>query len=269
MLDLQDKNKGGAMIGTKLNYCEMGSGDGPVVVFLHGFAGDNSGWANLQIGLKQTARSIAFDLPGHGKSLDYPKDCNAVVAAKAVMEDLAALGIEKVHLVGHSMGGAVACLIAMRAPDMVASMTLVAPGGFGPEINSTLLRAYSQAEDAKTIHMLLEQFFGWEFDVPVALSEQVADYRKTEGALKALAVTAGAILDGKGQKCLPTEQLADMPFPIKLIWGDQDRILPYRQASGLPFNVAVHMFVQVGHMPHLEAGRSVLKLLKENIAAGR
>ncbi|MCT4654282.1 MAG: alpha/beta fold hydrolase [Cohaesibacter sp.] len=257
------------MAQTQLNYSLAGPESGELVVFLHGFAGDLNGWGNLQVGLSSSLRSVAFDLPGHGGSLDYPQTCNAVVAAKAVMDDLDAMGEERVHLVGHSMGGAVACLIAFRRPDLVASLTLLAPGGFGPEINHNLLRHYSKASNVKDIHILLEQFFGWEFEVPTALAELVAEHRQDPRALAAVQATADAILDGTGQKCLPTAQLADLPCPIKVIWGTQDRVLPTRQSHKLPGTIATHVFERVGHMVHLEAARECLFLIKQNVAAGR
>ncbi len=252
---------------TALNYVAMGPETGPAVVFLHGFAGDHTGWANLQVGLSSSMRSIAFDLPGHGGSLSYPKTCNAVVAAKAVMADLSALGISEIHLVGHSMGGAVASLIAMRDPDLVKSLTLVASGGFGPEINQSLLRNYAKAKDADSIHVLLDQFFGWEYDAPIAMAEQVAAYRQKPGAMEALQATAEAILDGKEQKCLPLKEIGALPMPIKVIWGTQDRVLPTRHSHKLPPMMGVHVFHKVGHMPHIEIGREVLALIKQNILA--
>lgn len=255
------------MSQTGLNYVVMGPEEGPVVVFLHGFAGDLTGWANLQVGLSTSIRSIAFDLPGHGGSLSYPKVCNAVVAAKAVMEDLVALGVDDVHLVGHSMGGAVASLIAMRDPDLVKSLTLVASGGFGPEINQSLLRNYAKATDVQAIDMLLDQFFGWEFDVPAVMAEQIAVFRQTPGAMEALQATAEAILDGKEQKCLPLKDIGALPMPIKVIWGAQDRVLPTRHCHKLPPMMGVHVFHKVGHMPHIEIGREVLALIKQNILA--
>ncbi|WP_114009589.1 alpha/beta fold hydrolase [Cohaesibacter intestini] len=261
------------MSNAKLNHTIMGPDqegyEGAVVVFLHGFAGDLNGWANLQIGLSSSVRSIAFDLPGHGKSLDYPDPCNAVVAAKAVMADMKALGLSRVHLVGHSMGGAVAALIALREPSLVASLTLIAPGGFGYEINQSLLRNYAKAADVDTIHMLLEQFFGWEFEVPRALAEHEARHRTCAGALEALQATAEAIIDGKVQKVLPLEELGKLSMPIKVIWGTQDRVLPTRHSHKLPPMIAVHVFDRVGHMPHLEVGRGVLALIRQNITAGR
>ena len=257
------------MGATKLNYVMAGPAtqDAPVVVFLHGFAGDLGGWANLQVGLSPSVRSIAFDLPGHGGSLDYQETCNAIVAAKAVMADLDALGLEWVHLVGHSMGGAVSALIAMRQPERVASLCLLAPGGFGPEINQALLRRYGRAREVDVIHMLLEQFFGLAYDVPIALAEQAASHRALPGALEALQATAEAILDGKQQKTLPLAEIAALTMPIKVIWGRQDRVLPYRQSEALPGNVALHSFGAVGHMPHIEVSREVLALIRQNVKA--
>ena len=257
------------MAETSLNHLVMGPDEGDVIVFVHGFGGDLTGWANLQVGLSTSMRTIAFDLPGHGGSLDYPKTCNAVVGAKAVLADLDAMGIDRFHLVGHSMGGAVASLIALRETDRVASMTLVAPGGYGFEINQSLLRNYAKATDVATIHMLLEQFFGWEADVPIALAEHAASLRARPGATEALQATAEAILDGKVQKTLPVAEIGALPMPIKVIWGTQDRVLPTRHSHKLPPMIAVHVFDRVGHMPHLEVGREVLALIRQNIRAAR
>lgn len=256
------------MAQTQLNHVQMGPEEGELVVFIHGFAGDLTGWGNLQVGLSSSIRSIAFDLPGHGGSLDYPESCNAMVAAKAIVTDLEALGEQRVHLVGHSLGGATASLIAFKKPELVASLTLLAPGGFGPEINHNLLRHYSKAKDVDQIHILLEQFFGWEFEVPKALAEQVAKYRENPGALDAVQATAEAIIDGNVQKCLPTAQFADFSFPVKVIWGTQDRVLPTRQSHKLPGVIATHVFERVGHMPHIEIPREVLALIRQNVATG-
>ncbi|MCV6547092.1 MAG: alpha/beta fold hydrolase [Cohaesibacter sp.] len=257
------------MAQTQLNFVQMGPKTGDLVVFIHGFAGDLTGWGNLQVGLSSSLRSVAFDLPGHGGSLAYPHECNAMVAAKAILADLEALGERRVHLVGHSLGGAVATLMGFKQPELVASLTLLAPGGFGPEINHTLLRHYAKARDVEQIHILLEQFFGWDFDVPKSLAEHVATFRQTPGALEAVQATADAILDGKGQKCLPTAQLASFSCPVKVIWGTQDRVLPTRQSHKLPGLVATHVFEGVGHMPHLECAREVLALIRQNVAAGQ
>ena len=256
------------MTDTRLNYSQMGKDDRPPVVCLHGFAGDLSSWTRLQVGLSSSRRSLAFDLPGHGGSLDYPKTCNAVVAAKAVLADLEALGVSEYHLVGHSMGGAAAAIMALKEPDRVRSLTLLAPGGFGSEINQSLLRYFAKATDPEQIHMLLCQFFGSSFNVPFAMATLAAEQRQKPGVSEALQATAEAILSGKEQKVLPLEEIGALPVPVKVIWGREDRVLPLEQVRHVPALVAQHLFDKVGHMPHLEVGRQVLALVRQNARAG-
>ncbi|MGT2467378.1 alpha/beta fold hydrolase [Mesorhizobium atlanticum] len=95
--------------------------------------------------LAAEARVLAYDLPGHSHSLQCEGMGGAKPAARAILADLAARQLTKVHLVGHSMGGAVATLMALADSGRVASLTLLAPGGFGPEINAALLRRYAAA----------------------------------------------------------------------------------------------------------------------------
>ncbi|WP_316860337.1 alpha/beta fold hydrolase [uncultured Cohaesibacter sp.] len=256
--------------GARLNFVAMGPEEAEeTVLFLHGFAGDLIGWTNLQVGLAGSMRSIAFDLPGHGGSLQYPETCNAVVAAKAVIKEIEALGMDKVHLVGHSMGGAAAAILALKRPDLVKSLCLLSPGGFGVEINQALLRRYAVAEDVNAISILLEQFFGPAFRMPRALADHVASYRRQPDALAALGKTVDAILDGTGQKRLPLEEIAALPFPLKILWGRKDRVIPVSQVYELPEMFGVHLFGDAGHMVHLERPRATLALIRQNVRAGR
>ncbi|WP_417687843.1 alpha/beta fold hydrolase [Roseibium sp.] len=238
--------------------------DGSPIVLLHGFGGDKLTWANIQTAVAASKRSIAFDLPGHGQALYWPKIGNAGVSAKAVAQSLEELGLGRVHLVGHSMGGAVAALVALRNPDLVASLTLLAPGGFGPEINHRLLRRYAAATDPAEMEMLLEQFFGWEFKLPKLLAKTAAESRARPGAVETLAAIAEEIIDGDVQKTLPRKELSELPMPIKVVWGTQDRVLPTRQSHKLPGIIATHIFERVGHMPHLEIPQEVTRLILQN-----
>ncbi|MBD8891993.1 alpha/beta fold hydrolase [Roseibium litorale] len=242
-----------------------GSTSAPVML-VHGFGGDRQTWVNIQTALAPTRRSIAVDLPGHGQAIGWPRIGNAGVAAKAVFQTVEALELEQVHLVGHSMGGAVAALVAMRAPERIASLTLLAPGGFGPEINHKLLRRYAAATDPAEMEALLEQFFGWSFKLPKFLARSAAESRSRPGAVETLKAIADEIIDGDVQKTLPLSDLAELPCPIKVVWGTQDRVLPTRQAHKLPGMIAAHVFDGVGHMPHLEIPREVTRLILQNAA---
>ena len=237
------------------------------IVLLHGFAADNDTWMNVQTALAQHRRAVAFDLPGHGLSLGYPIG-NARAMADAVAASLDALDLPRVHLVGHSMGGAVASVLAMRRPTRVASLTLLAPGGFGPEINHRLLRAMARATEEHELQLLIEQFFGWEAKVPRMLATRIAEIRRDPAVIPPLAAILDAILDGDVQRTFDPARLAEIGCPVKVLWGTQDRVLPTRQSHRLPGVIATHVFERVGHMVHLEVPRETVRLIAENAAAG-
>ena len=239
---------------------------GAPCVLLHGFGGDARGWGGLHNALGRARRTIAFDLPGHGEARAWPELGGAGVAARAVTASLDMLDIERAHLVGHSMGGATAFLIALKTPERIASLTLLAPGGFGSEINHRILRRYAAARDADTLQPVLEQFFGWSFDLPKLVVMQASGARGQPGVIDALCRIVETLIDGKQQKTLPVERLADLEVPVKVVWGNQDQIVPSSHASGLPGSVAVHLFDGVGHMPHLEVPHAVLALIRDQIA---
>ncbi len=242
----------------------------PPIVLLHGFGGDRETWMAQLIPLETRYRVIAFDLPGHGEALDWPKVGHAGIAAEAVIGSLAELGHTRFHLVGHSMGGAVATIAAFKlaATGEVASLTLIAPGGFGSEIDARLLRRFAAATDVETIEALHDEFFGFARRSPPAAAARMAENRRDPRVCATLGRVADAILDGDGQKSFDLSRLVDLPHPIRLIWGLQDRVLPIHQSDAVPGVVAVHRFPGVGHMPHLEVPREVTRLIGESAACG-
>ncbi len=147
---------------------KRGAGDIPVVL-LHGFGASHTAWDPVIEEVGEARRTIAYDLPGHGRSLHAPHG-SAAMAARAVLAELAGRGLNRAHLVGHSMGGAAAAVAALMEPKRIASLTLLAPGGFGREIDHRLLRRYAAATKEAELAVLLEQFFGWRRDVPPSLA---------------------------------------------------------------------------------------------------
>lgn len=241
---------------------DRGAGETPVIL-LHGFGADHSAWGAVLPGLARCRRALAFDLPGHGRSLAAPHG-GAVKAAHAVVAALDARGIGRVHWVGHSLGGAAAAVAAMAEPDRTASLTLLSPGGFGREINHRLLRRYAAACAEGEIELLLEQFFGWERPVPAGLAAHQAAARQSAGACAALKAIVETFFDGEQQKMLPIADLARLRVPVKVLWGTQDRVLPTRQAHRLPGRIAVHIFERTGHMLPHEIPDDVVHLVLEN-----
>ncbi len=247
-----------------LHSVSSGQGDGPPVVLLHGFGGSHRAWDPAVAALQQERRVLAFDLPAHAGSLEYPKIGNAAVAARAVLAELAGGGVNRTHLVGHSMGGAAAALCGLMAPDRCGSLTLLAPGGFGWEINHRLLRRFALATGEAEIALLLEQFFGWQNPLPEGLVAEMAVQRSVSGASQALESIVETLLDGNIQKRLPVDDIAALPAPVKVLCGTQDRVLPTRQSHKLPGRIAVHIFEETGHMLPHEIPADVAHLILEN-----
>lgn len=139
------------MTNARLHAIEAGPQSAAPVVLLHGFGGHGQSWQPVLDVLAGQCRTIAFDLPGHGGSLDYPGFGSPRTAALAVLAELRLGGIDKAHIAGHSMGGAAAVLLALADPEAIASLTLIAPGGFGPEMDGQALRSLAEAGTAEDL----------------------------------------------------------------------------------------------------------------------
>ncbi|WP_419906108.1 alpha/beta fold hydrolase [Hoeflea sp.] len=254
---------------TRLNAIEDGRGGGAPLVFLHGFGLDAGVWSDMQSAFAGDGPTIAYDLPGHGSShLGAGLEKTGKMAG-AVTADLTRRGLGKVHLVGHSMGGAIATLIAMRTPGLVASMTLLAPGGYGPEINHRLLRRHARARTRDELLAAYENMFGWNSPVPERLVDNVFARRAEPGAIEGLCTILDTMLKPEGddfyQGTFRRADLAALPMPVKVLWGTQDRVLPTRQAHRLPPMFAAHVFENTGHMLIEERPDAVISLIRQNI----
>ena len=108
----------------ELNYLEVG--EGPPVVLIHGLAGDYSAWTNQVQLLKDRYKVIAFDNRGAGKSTQIDEPISTQDLAKDTLGLMDHLGIQSAHIIGRSMGGAVAQHMALMAPERVKSLVLCA-----------------------------------------------------------------------------------------------------------------------------------------------
>lgn len=101
----------------------------PTVVFLHGLFGQGRNFMTIAKGLQPELRSLLVDLPNHGRS-DWTEEVDLAEMADAVAEAVQAKVAGPVHVVGHSLGGKVAMLFALRHPELVARLVVVdiAPG---------------------------------------------------------------------------------------------------------------------------------------------
>ncbi len=111
-------------------------------MLIHGFGSDRLSWLGTSPALMPLGRVHALDLPGHGDSrLDVPdvRPGDLVTAVAAAIRHHAS---GPAHLIGHSLGGALAMMIAAEAPETVASLTLIAPAGLGRGIDRSFVSAF-------------------------------------------------------------------------------------------------------------------------------
>ena len=239
------------------------------VVFLHGFGGVGAQWWGLQTAVSFKAPTLAFDLPGHGQSVDYPDAGPPKLAARAVLAELDARGIERAHFVGHSMGGAISSLIGLMAPDRVASLTLLAPGGYGTEVNHEVLHQWASARSADELRSVLTQFFGPSYVIQEKMVEFQVELRARKGAVEKLGEIAANLFVNNQQGELPVDDLLAKGLPISVVWGALDAIVPVHHADRLKDRVDLHIVDNMGHSPLEEAPDLVRDLVMKQIASAR
>lgn len=252
--------------GTRLRYVQVGDGD-RAVVLLHGFGGDKDTWLFNLDALAEGRTVYALDLPGHGESGKEVADGSVAGLAATVSGALDALGIDRVDLVGHSMGAAVAMAVAAAAPGRVRSLALLAPAGLGQEINTGYLRGFVAAQSRRELKPHVEQLFADPALVTRELLENVLKFKRLDGAQAALSAVLDGFLAGEGQATVLAEPVAALGIPTLVVAGAEDRVIPPGHAGALGGKAAVHVLEGKGHMIHMEAAGEVNRLLADHLGA--
>lgn len=246
-----------------LRYAKRGSGDESVIL-IHGFGGDLDNWLFNIDALGEVATVYALDLPGHGQSTKQLANpgLDAMTAALAGFMDK--LDIASAHLVGHSMGGAIAMKMAADQPSKVKSMTLICSAGLGPDIGS-YVDDYVAAQGRKDLKPVLEQLFADKSLVSRQLVDDVLKYKRLDGVESLLKSLASSLFGGRKQQDAPGAKLGPKSPRALVIWGKEDQIIPAAHAANLP-GAKVHVMDNAGHMVFMEKASDVNALIKSHIA---
>lgn len=237
--------------GLTAHYTDRGAGD-TTVLLLHGFGGDLENWLFNLEALAQHHRVVALDLPGHGQSTKALPDSTLAGLADWVQQFVKAVGLSSFHLVGHSMGGALAQLLTQQAPESVQSLTLIGSAGLGPELNEAFLDGLVAAQTEEELKPVLEWLFATPGLVSAPVVAAILAYKLQEGVEPALRTLANALKAHQAESPPPQE----FPVPTLVLWGQEDAIVPVAQAQALP-GAEVTVWEQAGHLVQMERAADV------------
>jgi pimeloyl-ACP methyl ester carboxylesterase len=238
-----------------LRYAVRGNPEAQPLLLLHGLGDSLAGWAQVVGPLTRRFQVHLLDLPGHGLS-QRPPDWRLGTFAAAVASYASKL--RDPVIVGHSLGGWVALRAALSGAVQPGGIVLVNPGGaLVPRELWAPFRALVSARDADGVARYLKSAF---HRAPLAMRLFPKE------VIRAMSAEAcQGILDAvEEEDFLREAELSSLRAPLRLIWGEMDRLLPegtlefFRRA--LP-GAEVVMLDRVGHLPHLEAPRALARAL--------
>ena len=254
----------------------------PTVVMVHGFTGSKENWYPLAAKLRGRYRMLAPDLPGWGESERKPgADYGFVAQAERVAAFIRAQSPGKpVILLGHSMGGGIAALVAARHPRLVAKVALLDAAGVRFNDNQFGLDVLAGknpfgVDDAASLQRYIDIVFHREAAkpwIPWPASRGLIARRKQDAAFEQ------AVLEriGRGpEQFLPGQEAANIRQPALLLWGRQDAVI---DPSALDLYAALVpqartvLVDDAGHMALMEQPRAVADAvvdLIDNNQAGR
>lgn len=254
--------------GIRVRHARRGPEDGTPVLFIHGFGGDLGNWLFNLDAIAEQHPVIALDLPGHGQSDPRLPGTQLADLAGFVAHFLETIGVQRVHLVGHSMGGAIATRLALDAPVRVASLLLVNPAGLGAEINAGYIEGFVHAASRRELKPVVEQLFADPALVNRQLLDDLLKYKRLDGVPELLQALAGAMFTRGRQAEQPGLELEAFAGPVTVVWGEADQVIPVAHAQHAPPGASVQVLAGAGHMVMMERANDFNALLRKHLSQG-
>ena len=250
--------------GIKIRYARRGPEEGVPLVLLHGFGGDQGNWLFNIDALAEQQPVIALDLPGHGQSHAKLPGTSLKHLSDFVAAFLDQIGVDQVHIGGHSMGGAIASQFALSYPSRTRSLTLICSAGLGKEINTGYTDGFIAASSKRELKPVVEQLFANPELVTRALVDDLLKYKRIDGVPDVLAQLGKALFTDGQQVETPGLKLTGNQPPVLVIWGSQDKVIPATHAKNAPTGAHVAVLDGAGHMVMLEKANEVNALIKKH-----
>jgi pimeloyl-ACP methyl ester carboxylesterase len=258
----------------RIRYVDIGSGDGPPVVFVHGLAGNWQNWLENIPRIAQERRVLALDLPGFGQSERLIERLSMSAYGRTVDAFADAVGLGEVAIVGNSMGGFVAAETAIQFPERVERLTLVSAAGIS---TSTLRRepvlvwgrvammAGSRSAAEKRMAITRPRLRHAAYSTIMRHPSRIAPetlWEISEGAGRsAFRWALEAIIDYDFR-----ERISEIRAPTLIVWGEEDMLLPVKDAHEyerqIP-NARKVVLEDTGHVSMVERPPTFNRLLLE------
>jgi pimeloyl-ACP methyl ester carboxylesterase len=258
--------------GLRVRYVRAGSG--PSVLLVHGILSSIFTWRELLPRLARDHDVVALDLPGFGAS-DQPADLSGELYPAVLLQLMERLAIPRAAIVGHSLGGAAACMFAALHPERVERLVLIAPAGFNfaPQELPLLLRAVEWPPVGELLERLpvrrallrigLRQVV---FDDALVTDEQVEEYWAPLARPGAVASLRSLLASRHAFAAGFPAQAAQVRAPTLLVWGREDAWIPVanseRFLATIPGSRKV-VLDRCGHLPQEEHPQEVLRFLAD------
>ncbi|MEZ5238776.1 MAG: alpha/beta hydrolase [Microthrixaceae bacterium] len=238
-----------------------------VLLMLHGIGDSSESWTGVIGPLAEEFAIVAPDLLGHGES-DKPRaDYSAAAFANGMRDLLEVLGIQRVTVMGHSLGGGVAAQFAYQYPERVERLVLVAPGGVDREV-SPMLRVATVPFSELAVPLLhtppgrsvvrvatgMLKLAGHDLAIDADDLRRVLEGLPEDGAFDAFTRTLRAVVDWRGQVVTMRDRVyLAATVPMAVMWGTRDAIIPVQHAQKLAEacpHAQMHIYEGAGHFPH-------------------
>ena len=237
------------------------------LVFVHGFMGGSRQWQGQSDAFGERFQVIAPDLPGYGENADAEAQDSIAGFARWVLDTLTARGVERFHLVGHSMGGMIVQDMIAQAPDRVDRLVLygtgatgLLPGRFEP-IGTSKRRARADGPRATARRIAATWFLNCEnadaYEPCAAIAER-AGLQAILAGLDAMQAWSGV------------SQLPDIRARTWVVWGDHDRTYPWSQTEQLWRSISgasLAVLPDCAHAAHLEKPYLFNRVLSDFLTA--
>ena len=260
------------------------AGSGPPVVLIHGMLNSSGHWQAVARNLAAGHTVVAPDLIGHGDSAAPRGDYSLGAHAASIRDLLAAIGIERATIVGHSLGGGVAMQFFYQFPQRVERLALVSSGGLGREVGPLLRTAALPGMSGLLSLTIHPRLLGAMWDAGAGMRERgmsggsylqaVARALRplqNAGARQAFLQTLRSVIDVRGQRVSATDRLYLLEStPTLIVWGERDNTIPLehgrRAHQAIPHSF-FRTLPKAAHFPNLEDPDGLSAALLEFIAA--